>query len=48
VPSTTYGRDQAWAALPGEALEGEELADSAGKDRTYKIPKHWKIVDSFR
>jgi fatty-acyl-CoA synthase len=50
VPSTTYGEEiVAWVKpKPGEALEGEELAAFCrGKIATYKIPKHWKIVDSF-
>ncbi len=50
VPSATYGEEiAAWVKpKPGEALEGEELAAFCwGKIATYKIPKHWKIVDSF-
>jgi fatty-acyl-CoA synthase len=50
VPSTTYGEEiVAWVKpKPGTALEGEELAAFCrGKIATYKIPKHWKIVDSF-
>ncbi|HLE71997.1 MAG TPA: AMP-binding protein [Vicinamibacteria bacterium] len=50
VPSTTYGEEiVAWVKpKPGAALEGEELAAFCrGKIATYKIPKHWKIVDSF-
>jgi fatty-acyl-CoA synthase len=50
VPSTAYGEEiVAWVKpKPGAALEGEELAAFCrGKIATYKIPKHWKIVDSF-
>ncbi len=50
VPSATYGEEiVAWVKpRAGAALEGEELHTFCrGKIATYKIPKHWKIVDSF-
>jgi len=50
VPSATYGEEiVAWVKpRAGAALEGEELRTFCrGKIATYKIPRHWKIVDSF-
>ena len=50
VPSTTYGEEiMAWVKpKAGAALEAGELsAFCRGKIATYKIPKYWKIVDSF-
>jgi len=50
VPSTTYGEEiMAWVKpRAGAALDVEELrAFCRGKIATYKIPKYWKIVDSF-
>ncbi len=50
VPSLTYGEEiMAWVKpRPGASLEGDELsAFCRGKIATYKIPRYWKIVDSF-
>ncbi len=50
VPSATYGEEiMAWVKpKAGASLEGDELAMFCkGKIATYKIPKYWKIVDSF-
>ncbi len=50
VPSAAYGEEiMAWVKpKPGAALEGDELkAFCKGRIATYKIPKYWKIVDSF-
>ncbi len=50
VPSATYGEEiMAWVKpKAGAALDGDELrAFCRGKIATYKIPKYWKIVDSF-
>lgn len=50
VPSATYGEEiMAWVKpKAGAALEEDELsAFCRGKIATYKIPKYWKIVDSF-
>jgi fatty-acyl-CoA synthase len=50
VPSVGYGEEiMAWVkAKPGAALDGDELASFCkGKIATYKIPKYWKIVESF-
>jgi fatty-acyl-CoA synthase len=50
VPSPTYGEEiMAWVKpRPGAAIDDGELAAFCkGKIATYKIPKYWKIVDSF-
>jgi fatty-acyl-CoA synthase len=50
VPSEKYGEDvMAWVKpREGATLTGEELAHwCKGKIATYKIPRHWKFVDSF-
>jgi fatty-acyl-CoA synthase len=50
VPSERYGEEvMAWVKLrEGSAPTGEELAAwCKGKIATYKIPRHWKFVDSF-
>ena len=50
VPSATYGEEiMAWVKpKAGASLEGDELAMFCkGKIATYKIPRYWKIVDSF-
>jgi fatty-acyl-CoA synthase len=50
VPSVRYGEEiVAWVKpRAGAVLEGEELsAFCRGKIATYKIPRYWKIVDSF-
>jgi len=50
VPSEKYGEEvMAWVKLrEGAKATGEELATwCRGKIATYKIPRHWKFVDSF-
>jgi fatty-acyl-CoA synthase len=50
IPSEKYGEEvMAWVkAREGAQLTGEELAAwCKGKIATYKIPRHWKFVDSF-
>jgi fatty-acyl-CoA synthase len=50
VPSEKYGEEvMAWVKLrEGSARTGDELAVwCKGKIATYKIPRHWKFVDSF-
>jgi fatty-acyl-CoA synthase len=50
VPSDKYGEEvMAWVKLrEGSSRTGEELAAwCKGKIATYKIPRHWKFVDSF-
>jgi fatty-acyl-CoA synthase len=50
VPSEKYGEEvMAWVKpREGAHLTGEELAAwCKGKVATYKIPRHWKFVDSF-
>jgi fatty-acyl-CoA synthase len=50
VPSEKYGEEvMAWVKLrAGAKPNGEELAAwCRGKIATYKIPRHWKFVDSF-
>jgi fatty-acyl-CoA synthase len=50
VPSEKYGEEvMAWVKLrEGAAPTGDELAAwCKGKIATYKIPRHWKFVDSF-
>jgi fatty-acyl-CoA synthase len=50
VPSEKYGEEvMAWVKLrDGATLTGEDLVQwCKGKIATYKIPRHWKFVDSF-
>jgi fatty-acyl-CoA synthase len=50
VPSAKYGEDvMAWVQLkPGIALSADELTQFCkGQIATYKIPRYWKMVDSF-
>jgi fatty-acyl-CoA synthase len=50
VPSERYGEEvMAWVKLrDGIALTGEELqASCKGRIATFKIPRYWKLVDSF-
>jgi fatty-acyl-CoA synthase len=50
IPSEKYGEEvMAWVKLrEGAAQTGDELAAwCKGKIATYKIPRHWKFVDSF-
>jgi fatty-acyl-CoA synthase len=50
VPSEKYGEEvMAWVKLrEGASASGDELAAwCKGKIATYKIPRHWKFVDSF-
>jgi fatty-acyl-CoA synthase len=50
VPSEKYGEEvMAWVKLrEGTAATGDEIAAwCKGKIATYKIPRHWKFVDSF-
>ena len=50
VPCPKYGEEvMAWVKLKdGVTMCGEELqALCAGKIATFKIPRHWKFVDSF-
>jgi len=50
VPSEKYGEEvMAWVKLrEGATSSGDELAAwCKGKIATYKIPRHWKFVDSF-
>jgi fatty-acyl-CoA synthase len=50
IPSEKYGEEvMAWVkAREGAQLNGEELAAwCKGKIASYKIPRHWKFVDSF-
>jgi len=50
IPSEKYGEEvMAWVKpREGATLTGEELAAwCKGKIATYKIPRHWKFVDSF-
>jgi fatty-acyl-CoA synthase len=50
VPSLKYGEEvMAWVRLrPGVTLTAEDLAAfCAGKIATYKVPRHWKVVDEF-
>ena len=50
VPSKRYGEEvMAWVKLrEGATATGDELASwCRGKVATYKIPRHWKFVDSF-
>ena len=50
VPSERYGEEvAAWVMpRPGAALDGDALAAFCrGAIATYKIPRHWKIVDGF-
>ena len=50
VPSDRYGEEVlAWVKpKPGAVLDGDALAAFCrGTVATYKIPRHWKIVDGF-
>src|SRR5438105_3358673 len=50
VPSERYGEEvMAWVKLrEGASATGEELADFCkGKISTFKIPRFWKVVDSY-
>jgi fatty-acyl-CoA synthase len=50
VPSARYGEEvMAWVKLrEGVVLSGEELdAACRGRIATYKIPRYWKLTDSF-
>jgi fatty-acyl-CoA synthase len=50
VPSERYGEElMAWVKpANGSRPTGEELAAACrGRIATYKIPRHWKLVDSF-
>jgi len=50
VPSEKYGEElMAWVkAREGAAVTGEELAAwCKGKIASFKIPRHWKLVDGF-
>jgi fatty-acyl-CoA synthase len=50
VPSEKYGEElMAWVKpREGAAITGEELAAwCKGKIASFKIPRHWKLVDSF-
>jgi fatty-acyl-CoA synthase len=50
VPSEKYGEEvMAWVKCkPGVRLTAEELAaHCTGKIATFKIPRHWKLVDEF-
>ena len=50
VPSEKYGEEvMAWVKLrEGSSAAGDEIAAwCKGKIATYKIPRHWKFVDSF-
>ncbi len=50
VPSERYGEEvMAWVKLrEGAEATGEELAEACrGRIATFKIPRHWKLVDSF-
>jgi fatty-acyl-CoA synthase len=50
VPSEKYGEEvMAWVKpREGAKVTGEELATwCKGKIASYKIPRHWKLVDSF-
>jgi fatty-acyl-CoA synthase len=50
VPSEKYGEEvMAWVKMrEGAHVTGDELAAwCKGKIATYKIPRHWKFVDSF-
>ena len=50
VPSERYGEEvMAWVKLRDGATVTEERLDAAcrGRIATFKIPRHWKLVDSF-
>ena len=50
VPSEKYGEEvMAWVKLrEGSNRSGDELAAwCKGKIATYKVPRHWKFVDTF-
>src|SRR2546428_7871060 len=50
VPSEKYGEEgMGWVKLrEGSSAAGDEIAAwCKGKIASYKIPRHWKFVDSF-
>ncbi len=50
IPSEKYGEEvMAWIKLrEGASVSGDELvAWCKGKIASYKIPRHWKVVDAF-
>jgi fatty-acyl-CoA synthase len=50
VPSEKYGEEvMAWVRLKAGAAcaDGELAAHCQGRIATYKIPRFWKLVDSF-
>jgi len=50
VPCPRYGEEvMAWVRLkPGVCLTGDDLTSACnGRIASYKIPRHWKFVDSF-
>jgi fatty-acyl-CoA synthase len=50
VPSQRYGEEvMAWVQLREGSTVGEQELAAAyrGRIATYKIPRYWKIVDSF-
>jgi len=50
IPSEKYGEEvMAWIKLrDGASVSGDELvAWCKGKIASYKIPRHWKVVDAF-
>ena len=50
VPSERYGEEvMAWIKLREEATLGTDELDAAcrGRIATFKIPRYWKVVDSF-
>jgi fatty-acyl-CoA synthase len=50
IPSEKYGEEvMAWVKLrEGARLDGDDLAAwCKGKIASYKIPRHWKFVDTF-
>ncbi|GAC1315727.1 MAG: AMP-binding protein [Thermoleophilaceae bacterium] len=50
IPSERYGEEvMAWLKLrDGVAMSDEQLAAACrGRIASYKIPRHWKLVDSF-
>ena len=50
IPSEKYGEEvMAWIKLrEGASVSGDELAAwCKGKIASYKIPRHWKVVDAF-
>src|SRR5262245_8435231 len=50
VPSTKYGEEiMAWVIVkPGIAVSADELTHfCSGRIATYKVPRFWKLVDSY-